>query len=427
MESIEGISSSSTNGLLKNNQNEIGQPQKDTFKSDYVVNNAGENNLAKNNAIKNNLAKNNTDAEDNEMMMPDYLRPRKDGKIPFDRWLISTIPFFSNARGYFTPPFPGKFRKWHFKRGPGSVPFPHLSFNSNGLKYDSSGLDQTEESARGIAYDGHEAPLPSTKQEVTFLMPPTPPSDEEVSGNSSRAVSTDEAGLRVQHQRKIYDVDEARPTNHRNRKSRTRESIILIFLPVLIIILLRIFVFGVYVIPSGSMLNTLQIGDRIVTWKLAGTVTPLRRGDIVVFKDPDHWLSSEITHNLPENNFLVKRLIGLPGDTVACKGAGYPVTINGHPIDEKPYLHPGVNPSNIAFDVKVPPGNTFVLGDNRPISADSRYHLHDKDHGFVPLKDIVGVAVFVYWPISNWRIFHDPAQVYKDVGGIPYVYKNDHS
>ncbi len=256
-------------------------------------------------------------------------------------------------------------------------------------------------------------------------LPPAPPSleDENTSLHTHRSVSTSEAGLRVQHQRKNGDADKSRPTDHRSKKSRIWETILLVGIPVLVVLLLRIFIFGVYVIPSGSMLNTLQIGDRIVTWKLAGTVTPLRRGDIVVFKDPDHWLSSEVTHNLPENDFLVKRLIGLPGDTVACKGAGYPVTINGHPINETPYLKPGVNPSNIPFDVKVPPKMTFVLGDNRPISADSRYHLHDKDHGFVPLKDIVGIAICVYWPVQNWRTFHDPSEVYKDVGGIPYVYK----
>lgn len=242
-----------------------------------------------------------------------------------------------------------------------------------------------------------------------------------------KKINTDNVGAHPQHQRKI-DASPSRTKSHRSRLSLLRDFFFYFVVPLAIVALLRIFVFGAFIIPSGSMENTLMINDRVVTFSLAGTVNPLRRGDIVVFHDPDHWLRDEIGAAADNSNaFLIKRLIGIPGDRVSCAGPGAPVMINGHPIDEKSYLKPGVNPSNIPFNVVVPPGMSFVLGDNRAISADSRYHLHDSLHGFVPLKDIVGTAQFVYWPIQQMKILHDPTQVYAHVGGIPYVYKNGRS
>ncbi|WEV65808.1 signal peptidase I [Bifidobacterium sp. ESL0764] len=187
---------------------------------------------------------------------------------------------------------------------------------------------------------------------------------------------------------------------------------------VIVVSLLRIFVIGLYVVPSGSMETTLNIGDHIVTNRLAKPVLKLRRGDVVVFKDPANWLQSE---NVFASNDLVKRLIGLPGDVVACKGKGSPVTINGVPIDESSYLKAGAQPSKFAFKTKVTPGNVFVLGDNRGNSADSRYHPDDGNHGLVPLDRIKGVAMLTYMPASRFGVVHAHHDVFAKVGGIAHL------
>lgn len=171
--------------------------------------------------------------------------------------------------------------------------------------------------------------------------------------------------------------------------------------------LLRFFVFGLYAIPSGSMEDTLEVGDHIVTNRISPKVFKLQRGDVVVFKDPANWLQST---DIYASNDLVKRVIGLPGDVVACKGVGYPVTVNGVAINESSYLKKGVQPSNFEFKVKVTPNNIFVLGDNRANSADSRYHANDGNHGLVPLGRVKGVAMLDYWPASRFKVvksYHD--------------------
>lgn len=208
---------------------------------------------------------------------------------------------------------------------------------------------------------------------------------------------------------------------HRTRKSTIRETTLIILIPALIVALIRFFLIGIYVIPSGSMENTLMIGDRIVTSKLDGKITPLQRGDIIVFKDPDHWLTMQQDDALG-GGYLVKRLIGLPGDHVACCDATGDITINGVPITE-PYVKPGDPPSLIPFNVTVTPGNLFVLGDNRSNSADSRYHLNDGNDGLVPVSDVVGVVKLVYWPFNRWKWISRPASVFAKVSGISGVYE----
>ncbi|MFT8704987.1 signal peptidase I [Bifidobacterium aquikefiricola] len=187
-------------------------------------------------------------------------------------------------------------------------------------------------------------------------------------------------------------------------------------LPLVIVFVVRVFFLGLYSIPSASMMDTIQIGDRVITSKIAPKYPGLARGDIIVFKDPAHWLSAESSSTSFQNSeYLIKRLIGLPGDTVACKGSGWPVTVNGVAIDEKDYIRPGVDPSSMAFNVKVAAGHVFVLGDNRSNSADSRYHTQDGDHGLVPESDVVGVGIAVYWPISRWSVLSNYEKVFASV------------
>ena len=131
-----------------------------------------------------------------------------------------------------------------------------------------------------------------------------------------------------------------------------RDTLIWCGIPIVIVLLVRMFLFGFYVIPSGSMLNTIEPGDRVITSKLTPKVFKLQRGDVVVFKDPDHWLQQENSGRFG-GDYLIKRLIGLPGDTVACEGPGKPVTVNGVAIDETSYIRSGVDPSSFAFSEKV--------------------------------------------------------------------------
>ncbi|MDF7666207.1 signal peptidase I [Bifidobacterium sp. ESL0745] len=183
---------------------------------------------------------------------------------------------------------------------------------------------------------------------------------------------------------------------------------------ILILALLRVFVVGVYAIPSGSMEDTIQIGDRLVTNRLSKSASKLKRGDIIVFKDPAHWLAGTDSHGSDD---LIKRLIGMPGDVVECKGGGSPVTINGVAIDETSYIKSGVEPSNFAFKTKVTPGNVFVLGDNRSNSEDSRYHGDDGNGGLVPISDVRGVAMLTFWPFSRLKVFKSPHEVFANVPG----------
>ena len=171
--------------------------------------------------------------------------------------------------------------------------------------------------------------------------------------------------------------------------------------PVVVVLLLRIFVFPLYWIPSSSMMDTIAPDDRVVT--LSTKIMPaskLQRGDIVVFKDPANWLGAEQVQS-GGDGYLIKRLIGLPGDVVECAGPGYPVTINGVAIDESSYVRPGSDPSAFAFKVTVTAGHVFVMGDNRAHSADSRFHQNDGNNGLVPMEGITGKAVLTYWPISR--------------------------
>ncbi|MFI8764902.1 signal peptidase I [Streptomyces sp. R-07] len=216
----------------------------------------------------------------------------------------------------------------------------------------------------------------------------------------------------------------ARKVKRRRQRSAIREIPVLITVAVLIALVLKTFLVQAFVIPSGSMEQTIRISDRVLVDKL----TPWfgsrpQRGDVVVFKDPGNWLQQEATPPaddpigikqakqaltfiglLPsaDDRDLIKRVIAVGGDTVRCCGEDGRLTVNGVPLDE-PYLHPGNPPSTIPFEVKVPQGRIFVMGDHRSDSADSRFHLDEKDHGTVSEEQIVGRAVVIAWPFGHWR------------------------
>ncbi|MFB6816336.1 signal peptidase I [Streptomyces sp. NPDC056347] len=222
----------------------------------------------------------------------------------------------------------------------------------------------------------------------------------------------------------------ARRVKWRRRGSAAREIPLLVLVALLIALVLKTFLVQAFVIPSGSMEQTIRIGDRVLVDKL----TPWfgsrpERGDVVVFRDPGGWLKQEngakkespvvvkqaeqaltFIGLLPSDDEqdLIKRVVGVGGDTVRCCDKNGRVTVNGVPLDE-PYLYPGNPPSLIKFEVKVPQGRIFVMGDHRSDSADSRYHLDDPGHGTVSEEQVVGRAVVIAWPIGNWRKLDEPA------------------
>ncbi|MBT1173216.1 signal peptidase I [Bifidobacterium sp. MA2] len=207
----------------------------------------------------------------------------------------------------------------------------------------------------------------------------------------------------------------AKSDGHTDGGFSWRDTLIWCGIPILIVLLIRILLVGFYEIPSRSMESTIEPGDRVVTSKLTPRVFDLRRGDVVVFHDPADWLSGEQSGNPLAGDYLIKRLIGLPGDTVECEGAGQPITVNGVAIDESAYLKEGVDPSAFPFSVKVTAGHVFVMGDNRANSSDSRYHQDDGDHGLVPISDVVGVGLVRYWPLDRMSTLDAHHEVFENV------------
>lgn len=196
---------------------------------------------------------------------------------------------------------------------------------------------------------------------------------------------------------------------------------------------IKAFLIRSFYIPSGSMMDTLQINDRIIVNVLAPEVMPLQHGDVVVFKDPGGWLGAIPTVQktpiqelsdfvlgtfgitAPDSaEHLVKRVIGLPGDTVECCDAEGRLLVNGVPIDET-YIRAGSIPSELDFSVTVPEGSYWVMGDNRQNSTDSRYHQELPSGGFVKQEYVVGRAILISWPVAHWVFLDNYQDVFSDV------------
>ncbi len=191
-------------------------------------------------------------------------------------------------------------------------------------------------------------------------------------------------------------------------------------------LIIKTFFFQSFWIPSSSMETTLDVGDRILVTKWRPEPLELRRGDIIVFKDPGNWLGTPalpadqlpgwadgfltFTGLLPEDagEHLVKRVVGLPGDVVVCCDADGFITINGERLVE-PYLDAGVEPSMSEFTTEpIPEGYVWVMGDNRPGSGDSRFHRAEPGGGAIPIDNIVGVVFATVWPLNHWTGHGNP-------------------
>lgn len=202
---------------------------------------------------------------------------------------------------------------------------------------------------------------------------------------------------------------------------------LLVVVALCLALLIKTFLVQAFSIPSESMQNTLQEGDRVLVDKLTPWFgSEPERGEVVVFHDPDGWLTGVEAQQpnvvqqvltfvglMPsaEEKDLIKRVIGVGGDTVECSGTG-PLRLNGQALDE-PYVYPGntaCSPGGDGeFKVTVPDGKIWVMGDHRQASVDSRYHQHDKNGGMVPEDEVVGRAVVVAWPVGRWATLPIPA------------------
>jgi signal peptidase I len=202
-------------------------------------------------------------------------------------------------------------------------------------------------------------------------------------------------------------------------KNFWRELLTIIVAAAVFTLLVKAFIFQVYKIPSASMENTLQIGDRVLVNKLIYRFRGIARGDIVVFSGQNSWgpdappasgdpvvrffdaVLSDIGLRSSQT-YYIKRVIGLPGDRVACCTDNR-VTVNGVPLSESSYVYPGNDPSAFSFTTKVPAGYVWVMGDHRGDSDDSRYHPDELGGGAIPENEVVGRAFLVIWPASQFR------------------------
>ena len=220
-----------------------------------------------------------------------------------------------------------------------------------------------------------------------------------------------------------------------------RELPILIVVALVIAIVIKTFVVQAFVIPTGSMQDTLEINDKILVNKLVYHFRPIHAGDIIVFDGSGSWNAPVQSSAAPNplariyddtlrklfdsigelfgtpigQTDYVKRVIGVPGDHVVCCNAQGLITVNGVPLHEQSYLYPGDQPSSHPysipghFSVTVPPGYLWVLGDHRGVSDDSRGHEADPGDGMIPENMVIGRAFVIVWPPGHWRVLPIPA------------------
>jgi signal peptidase I len=240
---------------------------------------------------------------------------------------------------------------------------------------------------------------------------------------------------------------EATPTAHKKRRKRRPfwvELPVLLAIALVIALVIKTFVVQAFFIPSSSMEDTLLIGDKVLVNKLVYHFRSIEPGDIVVFSGAGSWTAAtpsgapssdpivrvyddtlgRLFHSIAglygtpvdeTGTIFIKRVIGVPGDRVVCCKAQGLVTVNGVALHEQSYLFPGAAPSDAPegytghFNIVVPPGRLWVMGDNRPVSDDSRLRQDAPGHGTIPESAVIGRAFVIVWPPSRWGILGIPS------------------
>jgi signal peptidase I len=272
----------------------------------------------------------------------------------------------------------------------------------------AAGADQPQPAS---AVGSADAP-PSPVAEAVHAPAPAPaPAAPPVTDNADRPAETAPAEPAATHRR-----------HRRKSTSFWRELPFLVLIALVLALLIKTFLVQAFFIPSGSMENTLKIGDRVLVNKLVYRFRDPHRGEIIVFRGPESWqespeftapepsnpvsrvlrdIGSALGVSAPSSKDFIKRVIGVAGDHVVCCDPKGRITVNGHPLDE-PYLYPGAKPSNTPFDVTVPSGRLWVMGDHRDESADSRAHIQDGEDGTIPVGNVIGRAFVRVWPPGDW-------------------------
>lgn len=260
-------------------------------------------------------------------------------------------------------------------------------------------------------------------------------SEEATDKDASADVTKDFSEMTPKERRKAKRAEQAELTYSQAQEEgrlgewlwvQAREGGTVILYALVIAFLVKTFLLRGFYIPSGSMEQTLQVNDRVFINVAGSYFNEPKRGDVIVFKDSQGWIpSTQKTSNplkdglsfvgiLPDtsSNYLVKRVIGTPGDVVESDGTGK-IKVNGVEITE-PYLYPGNQPSELAFKVTVPAGKYFVMGDHRSNSADSRYHISDGT-AFISKDDVQGNVFVVAWPLNHFGLLQDQSSVFSSV------------
>ncbi|MCZ9346522.1 signal peptidase I [Streptomyces sp. TRM76130] len=224
--------------------------------------------------------------------------------------------------------------------------------------------------------------------------------------------------------------DASPPSAEPGKKQRSfwKELPLLVGIALVLALLIKTFLVQAFSIPSASMQNTLTMGDRVLVDKLTPWFgSEPERGEVVVFHDPADWLAGEPAAEpnaaqaflswiglMPsaEEKDLIKRVVGVGGDTVECNGTG-PLKVNGTALDETSYVYAGNTPCSVddqggQFKVEVPEGYLWVMGDHRQNSRDSRYNQSDQNDGMVPVDEVIGRAIVVAWPVNHWSTLPVP-------------------
>src|SRR5262245_18181946 len=250
-------------------------------------------------------------------------------------------------------------------------------------------------------------PLPAASVPSSSPTPPAAPS------TSSAVPYADADGT---------DAVAVPPAPVQKKRSFLRELPLLLAIALVLALVVKSLLVQSFFIPTGSMENTLRPGDRVLVNKAVYRVRDIKRGEVVVFNGDNSFNGAQpavqaatdggLGHALDDvagwfglsaqgEKDYIKRVIGLPGDRVSRCDARGRLSVNGVPLDESAYLYPGDRPSIEPFDVVVPEGRLWVMGDHRSVSQDSRAHLGQPGGGTVQIDQVVGLAFVIVWPLSH--------------------------